>query len=95
MYDLSRELGFDTDHYMVGAKVRDRLAVNIQAAQKFNMGRFNLRKLSQLEVTNNIRLRSQTDVALKNLNDSEHINRGWENITENIKTSAKKKSCSI
>jgi len=76
---------------MADAKVRERLAVNIQAAQKF-VGRFNLRKLSQLEVKNSITLRSQTDVALENLNDSKHMNRGWENITENIKTSAKKKS---
>jgi hypothetical protein len=70
----------------VDTEVRDRLAVKIQAAQKFNVGRFNLRKLSQLEVRNNIRLRSQRDVALENSNGSEHINRGWENITENIKT---------
>ena len=27
--------------------------------------------------------------ALENLNDSEDINRAWENIKENIKTSAK------
>jgi hypothetical protein len=27
--------------------------------------------------------------ALKNLNDSEDINTSWENIKENIKTSAK------
>jgi hypothetical protein len=72
----------------VDAKVRERLTVNRQAAQKFNVGRFNLWKLSQLEVRNSIRLRSQTDVALENLNDSEHINRDWENITENITTSA-------
>jgi hypothetical protein len=77
------------------AKVRERLAVNIQAAQKFNVGRFNFWKLSQLEVRNSIILRSQTDVALENLNDSEHINRCWENITENIQTSAKKKSLSV
>jgi hypothetical protein len=77
------------------AKVRERLAVNIQATQKFNVGGFNLRKLSQLEVRNSIRLRSQTDVALENLNDSKHINRCWENVTEDIKTSAKKKSWSV
>ena len=35
----------DTDHYLADSKVRERLAVNIQAAQKF-VGRFNLRKLS-------------------------------------------------
>jgi hypothetical protein len=27
---------------------------------------------------------------LENLNNSEDINRGWENIEENVKTSAKK-----
>ena len=59
------------------------------------MGKFNFWKLRQLEVRNSIRLRSQTDVALENLNDSEYINRCWENITENIKTSAKKKSWSV
>jgi len=59
------------------------------------VGRFNLRKLSQLEVKNSITLRSQTDVALENLNNSKHMKRGWENTTENIKTSAKKKSESV
>jgi hypothetical protein len=40
----------DTDHYLVIAKVRERLAVSKQAAQKFDVERFNLGKLSQLEV---------------------------------------------
>ena len=39
-----------TDHYLVVAKVRERLAVRKQAAQKFDGGRFNLRKLNDLEV---------------------------------------------
>jgi hypothetical protein len=34
----------------VVAKVRERLAVRKQAAQKFDWGRFNLRKLNDLEV---------------------------------------------
>jgi hypothetical protein len=34
----------DTDHYLV-AKVRERLAVSKQAAQKFDAERFNLKKL--------------------------------------------------
>jgi hypothetical protein len=34
----------------VVAKVRERLAVNKEAAQKFEEERFNLRKLNQLEV---------------------------------------------
>ena len=40
----------DTDHYLVVAKVRERLAVTKQAAQKSDGGRFNLRKLNDLEV---------------------------------------------
>ena len=34
--------GCDTDHYVVVAKVRERLAVSTQAAQKFDGERFNL-----------------------------------------------------
>jgi hypothetical protein len=40
----------DTDHYLVVAKVRERLAVNKQAAQNFDWERFNLRKLKEQEV---------------------------------------------
>jgi predicted aldo/keto reductase-like oxidoreductase len=52
--------------------------------------RFNLRKLNEREV----RKEYQTEItkkfaALENLNDNEDINRAWENIIENIKTSAK------
>jgi len=35
----------DTDHILVVAEVRERLAVSKQGAQKFDMGRFYLRKL--------------------------------------------------
>jgi hypothetical protein len=38
----------DTDHYLVVAKVRERLAVSEKAAQKFDGERFNLRKLNEL-----------------------------------------------
>ena len=40
----------DTDHYLVVAKVWERLAVSKQAAQKSDGERFNLRKLNELEV---------------------------------------------
>jgi len=40
----------DTDHYLVVAKVRERLAVRKQAARKYDGVRFNLRKLNDLEV---------------------------------------------
>ena len=50
----------DTDHYLVVAKLRERLAVCKQAAWKFEGERFNLRKLKesefkemyQIEITN-------------------------------------------
>jgi hypothetical protein len=35
---------------VVAAKVGDRLAVSNRAAQKFFMGRFNLKKLNDVEV---------------------------------------------
>jgi len=81
----------DADHYLVVAKVTERLAVSKQAAQKFDWERFNLRKLNELE----IRKQYQTEItnkfaALESLSDGEDINnRAWEIIKENIKTSAK------
>jgi hypothetical protein len=33
----------DSDHYLVVAKVRERLAMNKQRSQRFDMERFNLR----------------------------------------------------
>ena len=37
----------DTDHYLVVAKVRERLEVSKQAAQKFDGERFNHSKLNE------------------------------------------------
>jgi len=45
-----RVVDCDTDHYLVVAKFRERLAVSKQAAQKFDGERFNLRNLNELEV---------------------------------------------
>jgi hypothetical protein len=39
----------DTDHHLVVAKVRERLAVNKQRSHGFHMGRFNLKKLNEAE----------------------------------------------
>jgi hypothetical protein len=36
----------DTDHYLVAAKVKERLAASKRAAQKTDMERFNLKKLN-------------------------------------------------
>jgi len=71
-------------------KVRERLAVGKQAAQRFDRQRFNLRKLNGPEV----REQYQTEItnsfaALENLNDDEDVDGTWENIKENIQTTAK------
>jgi len=71
----------DTGHYLVVAKVRERLAVSKQAAQKFNGERFNLRKLNVLEVRKGYKIEiTNRFAALGNLSDDKNINRAWENI---------------
>jgi hypothetical protein len=40
----------DTDHYLVAAKLRERLSVIKRVAQKFDIQRFDLRKLNDTEV---------------------------------------------
>ena len=71
-------------------KIRERLAVSKQAAQKFDGERFNLRKLNELELRKQYQIENTNRFAtLENLRDDEDINRAWENIKENIKTSAK------
>jgi hypothetical protein len=84
-----RGADFDTDHYLLVAKVKERLAVRKQAAQKFDRERFNLRKLNELEVEEKYQIEiTNRFAALENLNVDD-VNRSWENIKENIKTSAK------
>jgi len=58
----------DTDHCPMVVKVRERLAVSKQEAQKFDMKRLNLRKLSELEVRKHHQIKiSNRSAALKNL----------------------------
>ena len=72
------------------AKVRERLAVSKQAAQKFDGERFNLGKLNELEVRKQYQIEiTNRFTALGNISDDEDINKAWEKIKENIKTSAK------
>jgi glycine betaine/choline ABC-type transport system substrate-binding protein len=72
----------------VVANVRERLAVIKQVAQKFDAERFNLKKLSELEVRNQYQIKiSKRFAALENLNVSEDINRAWENIKKRVSKS--------
>ena len=50
----------------------------------------NLKKLNEEDVRKQQQIKiSDMVAALENSNDSEDLNRTWENIKENIKTSAK------
>jgi hypothetical protein len=46
---LFRAADCDTDNYLVVAKVMQRLAVNKQTMHRVHMGRFNLKKLNEVE----------------------------------------------
>ena len=61
-----------------------------QATQRFDRQRFNFRKLNEPEVREQYQIEiTNRFAALENLNDDEDVNRTWENIKENIKTSVK------
>jgi hypothetical protein len=44
-----RAAGCDTDHYLVVAKFRERLAMNKQTSHRFHMEWFNRKKLNEVE----------------------------------------------
>jgi hypothetical protein len=80
----------DTAHYLVVAKVRERLAVNKQRSHRFHMERFNLKKLNGVEGKEQYRVEvSNRFAALEDLDAEAEINSAWEMIRENIKISAK------
>ena len=77
----------DTDHHLVIAKVKERLAVGKQGAQRFDRQRFNSRKLNEPEVREQYQIEiTNMFAALENSNDYEKVDRTWENIKENIQT---------
>jgi hypothetical protein len=71
-------------------KIQGKLAVSKQAAHNFDAERFNLKKLSDLEVRKQYQIKISNRFAdLKILNVSEGINRACGNIKENIKISTR------
>jgi hypothetical protein len=54
----------DTDHCLVVAIVRERLAVSKRAAQEIDMERYNLKKLNEGKLKNSVRLQSETSLQL-------------------------------
>jgi hypothetical protein len=74
----------------VAAKVWERLAVNKQRSQRFNMERFNCKKLNDVEGHEQFRVEvSNRFATLEDLDTEAEINSAWEMIRENIKISAK------
>jgi hypothetical protein len=81
----------DSDHYLVVAKVKERLAVNKQRLQRFNMERFNPKKLNDVEGKEQFRVEvSNRFAALEDLDTEVEINSACETIRENITISAKR-----
>jgi hypothetical protein len=79
----------DTDHYLVVAKVRERLSINKQVMQGFDMKRFKLKTLNEEDVKKHIHVVvSNTFSALESLDDDVDIKRAWESIRRNTKVSA-------
>jgi hypothetical protein len=87
---LFRAADCDTDHYLMMANLRERLAVNKQRSQRLRMERFNLKKLNEVEGKDQFRVEvSNRFAALEDLDAELEVNSGWETIRGNIKISAK------
>jgi hypothetical protein len=84
-----READCDSDHYLVVAKVREKLAVSKRMVKKMDMERFNLKNLNEEEVKEQYQFTIKNKcVGLENLDDNGDINIAWHTIRENIKISA-------
>jgi hypothetical protein len=80
----------DIDHYLVAAKVRERLGVNKQRSHRFDMERFNLKKLNDVEGKEQFCVEvSNRFAASEDLDTEVEINSAWETAGENIKIPAK------
>jgi hypothetical protein len=78
------------EHYLIVAKLRERISVSKGARQNSDLEIFDLKKLNDLEVKKKYQVEiSNRYAALESLDESFNINNAWESIRENIKTSAK------
>jgi hypothetical protein len=65
----------DSDHYLVVAKVRERLAVGKRMVKKMDVERFNLKQLNEEEVKEEYQVTIKNKIAaLENLDDNGDIN---------------------
>jgi hypothetical protein len=77
----------DSNQCLVVENVKERLVVNKQRSQRFNMERFDLKKLNHVEAKEQFRVEvSNRFAALEDLDAEMEINNAWETIRENIKT---------
>jgi hypothetical protein len=75
---LFRAVDCDNDHYVVVAKVRERLAANEQRSQRSHMERFNPKKWNEVEGKEQYRVEvSNRFVVLEDLNAEMEINSAW------------------
>jgi hypothetical protein len=86
-----READCDTDHYLVVAKLRERISVSKRARQKFDLERFDMRMIDDREVKEKYQVKISNRFASSEiLDESFDINNALESIIrEYIKTSAK------
>jgi hypothetical protein len=76
------------------AKVRERLAVNKQRSQSFDVEVFNHKKLNEAGDKEQLHVEvSNRFAALEDLDIEVEINSAWEPIRENIKVLAKERLC--
>jgi hypothetical protein len=65
----------DTDHYLVLAKVRERLTMNKQISLRFHMERFNVKKFNEVDYKEQYRVEvSNRYAALEDLDAEVEIN---------------------
>jgi hypothetical protein len=77
-----RDADCDTDHYLVVAKVRERLAVSKQAAQKIDTERFNVKKLDEEDVKEQYQVTIRTSLQLWKTQRTVGTSTGHETILE-------------